>query len=480
MTRAYLNNIVFCLALIVSLYFGECSWAGDALDRPPRQSRILAEMIPLDVSKVPPRPKPILELGDPFLETGPISRGVELPTGYILQPSLIVYGTYRTALQGIYDGDDYTTEWANRFDLFANLYLTQTERILAGVRFLDQNGRFTGYTFRAPAQVRPEGRSGFEDELNFDITTLFFEGDFGEIFPFLDPLDKHSLDIYFSIGRQPVNFQNGMLIADSIDAVGVSKINLKPPLAVNMRSAFIWGVDQINRTNLPSDDESSRLYGWFNEMDFRSSTVEFDVIYADGNDFVGQGIFAGLALTQRLGEFNTTFRILGSGALTDETPHVNDGVLFYNEISFTPHATDNLAYFNWFYAIDHFLSASRDPLDAGLLSPTGILFEAAGIGRYASPLSNIADDAFGGAIGYQIFSADKRRHIVLEIAGRYANDNGQRAIGPGARYQMAVGQRSYLRFDGYALYDHPRSSAVTSEPDDDFKFGLRAELNVNF
>ncbi len=443
------------------------------------RSRLTDRVLDLQLDKVPDRPKPILELGDPFLGVGPIHPGYKLPTGMVLQPSLIVYGTYRTALQGFYNGSDHVTEWANRFDLFGNLYLTPNERILAGVRFLNQNGRFTGYTFRAPSSVRPEGRRGVEDELNFDITTLFFEGDFDEIFPFLDPRDKYSLDYYLSIGRQPLLFQEGMLINDSIDAVGISKLNMKPPFMVNMRSAFIWGADQINRQNLASDDESSRLYGLFNEIDFRATTMELDVVYVDANDSIGSGIYAGLGLTQRLGRLNSTVRVLGSASIDHETMHNSDGMLFYNALSVTPHATNDLVYLNSFYAMDHFRSASRDPYNPGTLSPTGILFEAVGLGRFNSPLSNATDDAFGMALGYQMFSSDKRRQLILEIAGRYANDEGQRAMGPGARFQAAIGRRTVFRLDGYAVYDEGRQ-INQPVPDDDFTYGMRAELQVNF
>ena len=43
---------------------------------------------------------PILELGEPFLGTGPLDPGFEMPGGSVWQPSLLLYGTYRTALMG--------------------------------------------------------------------------------------------------------------------------------------------------------------------------------------------------------------------------------------------------------------------------------------------------------------------------------------------------------------------------------------------
>lgn len=442
------------------------------------KSRISDVPLKLQTKKVADRPKPLLELGDPFLGTGPISDGFEIPTGAVWQPSFMMWGTYRSAFQTFYDGNDYVSEWANRFDLFGNLYLTPTERILAGVRFLDEGGRFTGYTFHAPDSVRDPSR-GFDDHYNFELTTLFFEGDLGEIFPNLDKKDKHSLDYYISVGRQPIRFQQGMLINDNIDALGISKINLKPATTVNMRTSVVWGVDQINRTNLSNDDDDSMLYGIFNEIDWRKSTVEIDAIYVDSNKHIGQGVYLGVGATQRLGHLNTTFRVLGSIPVAEETIHNSSGVVLFSELAFTPHGHENYVYLNTFYAIDHFRSASRGPSTGGPLGPTGILFEAVGLGRYASPLSNEADDAFGGAIGYQMFFKDKREQIVIELGGRFANDEGQRAIGPGFRYQRAFGRRGIFRIDGFAVYDRDRQPSSTNK-DDELRWGIRLEVAFKF
>ena len=112
------------------------------------------------------RPQPLLELGNPFQASGPIRSGFRLPSGAVWQPSLWVFGTYRTALQVFDNGNEVFSEWANRLDLFANLQLTGTERILIGVRPLDQDGRSSGYRFS------PRDADGWEDALNMRLTTL--------------------------------------------------------------------------------------------------------------------------------------------------------------------------------------------------------------------------------------------------------------------------------------------------------------------
>jgi len=112
-------------------------------------SRLTDEHIPLQLEGFPQRPRPILEIGENFLGTGTLNQGIKLPTGAVWQPYFMVFGTYRSGLQTFDNGHDQVSEWANRFDLFGNLYLTFTERILIGFRPFDQNGRFTSYFLRA-------------------------------------------------------------------------------------------------------------------------------------------------------------------------------------------------------------------------------------------------------------------------------------------------------------------------------------------
>lgn len=438
----------------------------------------LNEAIPLQIKGFPRRPRPLLEIGDPFLDNSKIKHGFGLPTGAIWQPSFLAWGTYRTALQTFYVDNGQVSEWANRFDLFGNMYFTPTERILIGFRPFDQNGRFTGYTLDAPDRIR--NNNHFNDEFNFDLNTLFFEGDFGELFPFLDKHDKKGLDFGLSVGRQQISFQEGMLIHDNVDAFGITKINLKPKGMVNLRSTFIWGWNELNRTNLFRDDKSSSFYGWFNEMDWRRSTVNADIIYVDANDFAGDGIYAGLSSTQRLDRYNTSFRVLGSLPIGNETIHNSPGLLIFSEISWTPRGNHNYFYVNSFWGIDRFRSASRDPLAGGPLSKAGVLFEAVGVGSYGAALNNLPDNAFGGAIGYQMFFNHTRRQLLLEFGGRYGtNDFTQRALAFGASYQAAFGRRGVIRLDGFALFD--KSLELTSNlRRHDFQRGGRLEFLYKF
>ncbi len=436
-------------------------------------SRLSDESVPLQIDSMPERPAPLLELGDPLLGTGKLYPGLAMPTGAVWQPSFMVWGTLRTALQANDDGTEPTSEWASRLDLFGNLYLTPTERILVGFRPLDEGGNFTRYTFEGA----DEGE--FTDEFNFELVTLFFEGDFGELFPALDPSDRLGLDVGFSVGRQPIRFQDGMLIDDNLDALGVSKINLRPGSAINMRSTLLWSWSEINRQNLSSDDDTAILIGLFNEMDLRFSTIAVDAVYVDADDETGDALSLGLSSTQRMGLFNSTLRFLASSTIGEETDQNAGGFLLYHELSRTVHGSEDFTYLNLFVGVDEFRSASRGPVSGGPLGPVGVLFASVGLGNYGAALSSSPDNAYGGAIGHQIFFDGTRKHLLLEVGGRATTeDTGQESVAAGASFQMAIGRRSALRLDGYVSYGKEQETETTTS--NELGIGGRIELNHRF
>lgn len=433
---------------------------------------------PIPLGDVPQRPEPILELGNPFLGAGPRSPGIELPTGAVWQPAFLAYGTWRTGVQGFTQRGTELAEAATRFDLFGNLYLTQTERLLVGIRPFDDDGRFTGYTIHADSTA-PGSQSGFQEELNPDIRTLFFEGDFGEIFPVLDPDDSGSWDIYFSVGRQPLRFQEGLLINESaIDMVGLSKINLRLAELVNTRITGVYGWGDVDRLN--RGDNSAKLFGLFTETDTRNQTIELDAIAVTADSSRGDGIYAGLGSTRRIGHYANTIRVLGSYPLGDETPFNQKGLLIHNQLGWTPpgHA-HNWVYLNLFGTVGKFRSAARSPAAGGPLGQTGVLFAAVGLGRFGAALNNRADDAVGGSVGYQMFFDNHRKQLLLEGGGRYTYDKtgalGARdAAALGARYQMALGRRFVLELSGFGSYTlSPLPSDVSA-----FDVGGRVEVTV--
>ncbi|MDJ0841584.1 MAG: hypothetical protein QNK37_34065 [Acidobacteriota bacterium] len=415
---------------------------------------------PVKTDEVPKRPKPILELGEPFLGTGTLSPGFTLPTGAVWQPQLLVFGSLRTAVQSNDLGGENSRidEWANRMDLFTNLQLSGSERLVVGLRSLDEDGVFSGYIFNNEGDPDSEGNV---DALNGQIGSLFFEGDFGEIFPNLSPADFRGTDIGFALGRQPLSFQEGMLINDTVDGLGLTRNSLLPGGTSNLRMTLFYAWNELNV------DDDGQLFGFFTSADLRRSTLDVDAAWVDFDDTADDFGVVGVSAVQRIGAMATSFRVLGSFG-----EDINRGYVFLAELARTPHGTHNHAYATAFAAVDNFTSASRGPASGGPLGRAGINFAGVGLGNYGAPLSGTASDVAGGAIGYQMFFNNNRRQLLVELGGRIGLENAvtdQFALT--ARYQIAMGRHLVWVFDTF-LADREES--------EDAMLGGRLELLVKF
>lgn len=446
------------------------------------------------------RPRTLRIFGDPFLGNGSLSRGIKLPTGAIWQPSLFAFGSLRTAWQyeqtgnrlppitdavgpPIDRGESKVEELVTGLDLFFNLALSPTERVLLQLRPLERDDVYDGYRWQTAGLNQDDGWYLRGDA---DVEQLFFEGDFGELFPRFDRADKHTLDFGFSIGRQSLVFQNGIMLNDNVDAFGLVRNNILVGKAANLRLTGIWGWDGLDRgvgaTSRRRD--SASLLGLFTAMDFPEHTVEFDLAYV--NDEVsrrylnnrtiqyegGDQFNVGLSFIQRIGHINTSFRINHSERIGDrDTIHADSGTLYFLEASLTPTGTLDHLYGTLFYNNEHYTSVARDPSTGGPLGQAGILFASPVLGSLGAPIENSTNsDTVGGAIGYQKFFGI-RRQLILEAGGRKDTDGiGQGRLGVMARYEQAFLQHYIWRLDAYY---------VTREDLDD-KRGIRAEFVVQF
>ncbi|WP_163833128.1 hypothetical protein [Spartinivicinus ruber] len=418
---------------------------------------------------LPERPAPLLELNEPFLAPSTLSRGWEIPTGAVWRPSLWVFGRYQSALQYFDNGENDQAEWANRLDLFFNLRLTGTERILVGFRPLDRDGRqYAGYTFK------PNENEGWAGDFDTDVSVAFFEGDIGEIFPVLSEKGYQAADIGFAIGRQPLNIQNGILINDTLDGIGVTKNTLfLGGLATNFQVTGFYGWGNINDYN-QEPIGGTKIYGLFSSWDTYSTTMELDLAYRESDDS-HDGYWLGLGSTRRFGHLNTTFRFNYSDAT--DIPEDNqvdntqrEGYLLSAELSLTPAATNDLAYLNLFHSEKNYVSLARDRGNGGPLASMGILFAGAGIGNYGAALDPTANKTSGFAMGYQ-WQLAKRRQLTLELGGRYSHlTQEQSAIAVGMRYQQPIGNRTLVQLDMFHSAQKRRDDAN----------GIRVGVQVNF
>ena len=431
--------------------------AGSALSTEPK---------PLQIDDVPDRVPPLLEIGDRFLGSGNISQGFEIPTGAVWQPSLVVWGEVRSGASYIdYEpatGDEEFSDWANRIDLFGQLTLSQADRVVVGVRSFNEDGEFFG------KQFEPE-----EDNVDpsFDISLAFIEVNIAELFPNLSGSGvNRPLDLDLSIGRQQIFFQEGTIVNDNMDSIALARNNLSLFGNNNTRVAFVYAWNEVNRSN-NVEDEDADFFGIFTETDFVKSTVNFDFATVNADDS-GDGYWLGLSAVQRFGKINTAFRAVHSEPSGDETSLTSGGTLFVSEVSWTPvHTFDNV-YVNLFYGLDEYQPASRDLATGGPLGIVGISFAAVGLGGYGAPLSNDAIESFGGALGYQMFFANNRRQLIVELGARdsYEGDVERQQVALAARYQHALGRRFIARLDGF----------VAERENLDSGWGARTELLLRF
>jgi hypothetical protein len=428
-------------------FVGPVAPTGDLEHSP---SRLSDQAVPL--AKVGRRPTSLLEVGNPFFVPGVIGPGVVLGTGAVWQPSLQVFGSFRSAVMDASPArdPDVHRQWASRLDLFANLQLTGTERVVVGIRPIDQHGRFAGIV------DDPDGTQR-NSSVDTHLEVAFFEGDLGEIFPDLDRSDAEALDYGISLGLQPVAVQGGVLVDDIITAVSVTRNSIRPQGSSNLRVTGLFGVDDVHRSQKRSDDQRARLLGVLASADLPEGTVEVDILGvfapAKGKGNGGDSLHAGIAAIQQYGDLNTTLRFNTSMPRHGSTSAVRRGHLLTGEFSWAPEHSEDNVYVTGFIAHEQFTSASRSVDAGGPLNGLGILFSAPGIGTLDSAMDASADDCVGAAWGYQHFMDERRAQYIAEVALRQDTDNSdERAIAVGSRYQQAVGLQSLFVFDLFTGY----------------------------
>lgn len=460
---------------------------------------------PLATNTFPARPRPLLELGDKFLGNGNLQKGITLPTGEVISPNFWIFGTLRSAVQtfdtgakGPDDGNSRTSEWANRLDIYGNLQFTPTERLLVGFRPLERqynegsNGitdAFTGY--RIEPLNSPGGvvkGQGTVEAFGATPRTLFFEGEFGEMFPRLDQHDKLSLDYGFSIGRQPLTLQDGLLANSfDVDMLTVTRNSLQIPGGSTLRLSAIaaWSDIQGQNYNMPANIPTcnypdAHFFGIDSAADFPVSTIEANVLYGTSGNH-GDGVYAGVGAIQRFGKLNTTFRAVTSVAVDGDSSsngigRVATGTLLLSELSYPIPSSKDFVYMDTYWGIDRFTSIVRDSDAGGPLGNVGILTAAVGLGSYAAPLGDQPEHSAGGAIGYQMFlGARRREQLVFELGGRAQTETPkylrqEPAEGAGVQYQEAFGRRFVLVLAGFAV----------NRDDSGMSFGGRMEWVTKF
>ena len=469
--RLTLLNIISVCLLVLSLFIGSATVAfagwlyplGETREKTSFSEEHIQLKSPSDTGNRPPL---IYEGGDLFLGSGNLYEGFETPWGAVWQPQLWVFATVRSAVYTFENGvQSPSAEWGTRVDLYANLQLTGTEKIIVGFRPTDRNrlDRFSRVTFN-------DNRGGDEEEFNMDVRTLFFEGDFGSLFPGLDRAGVKKLDYGFTVGRQLLQYQEGILINDEVDVVGLVRNNIRLPGITNLRTSVVYGWNEIGRSNAINNN-AAKFFGFFNSIDTHVSTFSLDAIFIPDEEKNGDGYYVGASAIQRIGHFNTAFRVNASIAEEGNNAKVGDGVLLSSEISFTPHKSDDIVYLNTFVSSGNFTQAGREPVVGGPLGALGILFASPSLGNFGSELNSFANDVAGFALGYEAFWDNHRRSLTLEVAGRkdIEGDNFD-DLAIGFEFRQRLLQRLQLQVDAHRSFQERRDDG----------YGFRTELQYQF
>lgn len=355
---------------------------------------------------------------------------------------------------------------AVRLNLDMDLALTSTERIHAFVRPLDKNGSFTRYQFKGAVDDE------FIDEFDFDLDTLFFEGDLGSIREGLTGR-RQGPDHPIAFGRVPLLTQNGVWVEDAFDglAFGFTARNSPKYDISNMDLTFFAAFDKVTTAAAPGDD--AKAFGFAGFMDAREGYIEYGYgfVAADDNDLSYHNVTA--AFTRRyFGHLANSVRVIGNfgqkGIAGNKTA---DGVLLLVENSFFRRDPIKLVpYVNLFAGFDSPQSLARNADAGGVLRNTGINFESDGITAYPT-LDASARKAYGGAAGLEwLFKLD--RQIVVE--GAVVQRTGGGALGDeyalGVRYQHPITNAWIVRADAMHGWRQGQKDV----------YGVRLELRRKF
>jgi len=430
------------------------------------------------------RPRPPVELGIRLYDRGaytprPTWFGVKDP----MMPAFMMYGDLRLA--GAYNdngvpiapsGKTDQSRVAARLNLDMDIQLTPTERIHAFTKPLDRNGSFTRY------EVDGAVKDKAVDNFDFNIDTLFFEGDVGAMLQGWTGKNNR-IDLPIALGRVPIVTQNGVWIEDAIDG-GAFSITAKnsPKLDIsNMDFTFFAGLDNVTTAAEPGD--KARVFGMAGFADLLRGYLEYGYGYLDA-DVSGHSyhnVTAAFSKRYRGRVANSVRVIANFGQEGVGGVKTADGVLLLVENSLVPRrhfgfdvSTFNplnfVPYFNLFAGFKSPQSLARGADSGGVLRNTGLAFESDGVTGYPT-LDATAHEAYGGALGVEyLFGLD--RQIVVEAAT--VQHRGDSLLGSehslSARYQRPFTKVWIVRLDAMKGWRQGRNDIL----------GLRLELRRKF
>lgn len=421
-------------------------------------------------------PRPLLELGREQYTSGIYDESSTL-FGKLnpLLPGLSVYGDWRTAVAYNSNNGKDIAQVATRLNLDVDFKLTATERIHAFFTPLQDGTKFTRFEFGGG-----DGNGKFNDELNLNPQTLFFEGDAGSIYSGLTG-QYAGFDLPFTVGLFPLFLQNGIWANDAIlgGAVTLPARNSAALGLSNFDITVFAGFDNIDnasfvKANGKADNDNANLFGVTTFADAFNGYIEAGYGFLQGTgpeDGVEQHFLTAAYSRRYANTISNSTRVFAN--FGDDGHGNGDGVAIISENSLiSPLPSTLLPYANFFVGFGN-PTPLVDGNNAGILKNVGINFETDALTGYPK-LDDTASNTFGGALGVEyLFNLDQQ--LVFEVATvqPFENDNiGAKGAqyGFGVRYQIPI-TRSWL-FRADATYQ------IQEGVDDNF--GFRTELRSKF
>lgn len=432
------------------------------------------------------RVRPLLEIGRELYGPGEIGEGIPIfGEKNRIWPQLILFGDSRTAVAYNDNDAQEAGEIATRLNLFFNLQLTGTDRILAFWRPLQDGAEFTRWEFAGPDRNR---RVQVQSERA--PNTLFYEGDLGAFIAGLTD-EYQSYDLPVSFGLMPLLFQNGIWMEDAIvgGAFTIPAQN-SPALGItNYDVTFFGGISDVNtdafvNQNGVKDADQAMVLGVAGFFDVAEGYLELGYAHildknsspvTGGGDQSYHNITA--AFSKRyFGAVSNATRVVANfgqnpgGGLAKTA----DGFVVISENSFITNMPLTLIpYANFWIGHNTPQSVARAGGAGGILRNVGLAFETDNLTGFPT-LDPTARDTLGGAIGLQyLFALDQQ--LVVEAAtvipwGDEAGPAIDNEYALSARYQIPITNQLILRAD--AIY------GVKESRDD--VFGARFEVRVKF
>lgn len=423
-------------------------------------------------------PRPPIEIGRQQYTSGAYDESNTL-LGSLnpLLPGLAIYGDWRTAVAYNSNNGKDIAQIATRLNLDVDFKFTATERIHAFFSPLQRGNAFTRYEFGGG-----DGNGRFNDEIDLNPQTLFFEGDLGSLYSGFSGREAR-FDLPFTVGLFPLFLQNGIWANDAIlgGAVSIPAKNSAKLGLPNFDTTFFAAFDNVDNkailgsNNNSNNNNNANIYGVTTFIDAFSGYIEAGYGLIQGRDD-RDGLltnFVTAAYTRRyantLSNSTRVFANFGNGK-------DDEGVAILSENSLISVLPSTLIpYANFFVGFGN-PQPLVDGNGAGILKNVGINFETDALTGYPK-LNDTGSNAWGGAIGIQyLFNLDQQ--LLFEVATVQPFDNPIPGIGV-ATPQYALGVRYQIPLSKAWLFRADATYQITEGADED-TFGIRAEVRRKF